>query len=70
MVIVLPGEALLNVAHLSLVSGIQTAEDGSGRHFLSLLLMGKHWTNVAGSPEEIQQIYGKLMAALAQVAPE
>lgn len=69
MVIILPGEVLVNVAHISLISGIQELDDGSGRHFIRILLQGKHWTNAAGTPDEIQKLYGHLKNAIAQVPP-
>lgn len=70
MVIVIPGDVLLNVAHVSLVSAIQPLTDGSGRHALRLLIKGRHWHSVAGTSDEIQQLYGKLKSGLAQVAPQ
>jgi len=68
MVIVLPGNVLLNVAHVSVVSGVQELKDGSGRHAIRLLIMGNHWHNTAGAPEEIAQLHARLQSEISKAA--
>lgn len=67
MRIQLPDGAYVNVAHISLMSGIQTDPADARKRLIKLLLMGAREHVVTGTDEEIKAVYAKLKNALAQL---
>ncbi len=67
MFVPLPGNSLLNVAHISLVSGVQKGPNGGDEHVLRILIMGQHKHIASGSLDEMKQLHARIRGALDQL---
>ena len=62
-----PGNAFINVAHVSVVSGIQPVSGRPELRELSINVMGVHVHTVVATEKEIAQLYRDLDNALDQL---
>lgn len=69
MQVALGNDVYVNVAHISLLSGIQKARNHPAAHELKLLLVGGHEHTVMGSEKEMRALHDRLVKALDQLGP-
>ena len=69
MIILLPGNEMLNSSHVSLVSGLQPMNDEQGRYGLRILFQGSHEHRLVGTREELAEVRKMIAKALGQVTP-
>ena len=67
MVIPLGGGTLVNVAHISLVSGVQPVPNRPNAYQVRITLMGAHEHIAIGTEEETKQLYARLKNGLDQL---
>lgn len=69
MIAPLPGGAYVNVAHISMISGVQKAPNRPNVYTLKILLMGTHHHEVLGTEQEVTQLHKRLKNAIDQLDP-
>lgn len=67
MIVPLPGGAYVNVAHISLISGVQKAANHPDAYVLKILLMGAQHHEARGTQEEMTQLHTRLRNAIDQL---
>lgn len=67
MVIPLGNGAYVNVAHISLISGVQVAPNRSNVFQVRILLMGNHEHVQMGSQQEMEQLHARLKNGIDQL---
>lgn len=63
----LPGGAIVNVAHISLLSGVQKVDRQPQLRTLRIVLMGSHVHEVGGTEDEIKQLHTRLSKAIDEL---
>lgn len=69
MVIPLGGDVYVNAAHISLMSGVQAADNRPNTWQIRLVLMGNKEHVVMGSEENMRQMHTRIKNALDQLGP-
>lgn len=67
MVISLGGGAYVNVAHISLLSAVQSVPNRPNAFQVRLLLMGSHEHVQIGTEQEMQQLHARLKNGIDQL---
>lgn len=67
MIVSLGDDVFVNAQHISLISGIQVANELPGKFRMKILLMGKHEHFVLGTKEELQAIHKRVRSAISQM---
>lgn len=65
----LGNDVYVNVAHISLLDGVQKVSNQPEARELKLLLIGGNEYKVIGTEKEMKALHGRLLGALDQLGP-